>query len=155
VQQKARAVEALGVLRATEAVDSIVKFGLQDKDPILRAVSAYSLGQIRDTRAVEPLQDAVRPYYKSVPLDVGTVIDPGGGKVADEARRNMERESRVRASVAWALGQIGDASARETLLLAASDQNSMVRDAAAEALAKIVEKQEKAATAPNQPAATH
>jgi HEAT repeat protein len=155
VQQKARAVEALGVLRATEAVDSIVKFGLQDKDPILRAVSAYSLGQIRDTRAVEPLQDAVRPYYKSVPLDVGTVIDPGGGKVADEARRNMERESRVRASVAWALGQIGDASARETLLLAASDQNSMVRDAAAEALAKIVEKQEKAATAPNQPATTH
>src|SRR5439155_10824054 len=46
VQQKTRAVEALGVLKAPEAVDTIVKFGLRADDAILRAVSAYSLGQI-------------------------------------------------------------------------------------------------------------
>ena len=40
VQQKTRAVEALGVLHAPEAVDSIVKFGLKAEDPVLRAVSA-------------------------------------------------------------------------------------------------------------------
>src|SRR2546429_3206781 len=56
-----------------------------------------------------------------------------------------EKESRVRASVAWALGQIGDANAKEILTRAVNDENSLVRDAAAEALAKITEKAEKLA----------
>jgi HEAT repeat protein len=146
VQQKTRAVEALGELRAPEAVDTIVKFGLKANDPILRAVSAYSLGKIQDPRAVEPLQEAVRPYYNAaatlVPDDI---IDIGTSKVSDETRRMKEKESRVRASVAWALGQIGDPSSRDTLLKAIDDQNSLVRDAAAEALAKIAEKEEKLA----------
>lgn len=147
VQQKTRAVEALGVLRAPEAVDPIIKHGLKSEDPVLRAVSAYSLGQIRDGRAIEPLQDAVRPYYSVAPTDLEYVIDPGTTKVDDEARRLKEKEARVRASVAWALGQLGDPSARDTLLKAVNDQNSLVRDAAVEALAKIAEREEKLATA--------
>jgi len=143
IQQKTRAVEALGVLKAPEAVDTIVKFGLKADDAILRAVSAYSLGQIRDTRAVEPLQEAVRPYYSVAPSDLEGIIDVGTSKVSDETRRMKEKEARVRASVAWALGNIGDPGARETLLKAVNDQNSLVRDAAVEALAKITEKEEK------------
>ena len=143
VQQKTRAVEALGVLRAPEAVDSIVKFGLKAEDPVLRAVSAYSLGQIRDVRAVEPLQDAVRPYYAAAPVNLDYVIDPGGAKVSDTLRRQKEKEARVRASVVWALGQIGDSTARETLVHAVNDENSLVRDAATEALAKIAEHEER------------
>ncbi len=142
-QTKTRAIEALGVLRSPEAVDPIVENGLKSSDPALRAVAAYALGQIRDPRAVEPLQAAVRPYYAEAPTDLENVIDPGGAKVADESRRMKEKESRVRASVAWALGQIGDASAKATLLKALNDQNSLVRDAAVEALAKIQEKQER------------
>ena len=69
--------------------------------------------------------------------------------MSDEARRMKEKEARVRASVAWALGNIGDPGARETLLKAVNDQNSLVRDAAVEALARITEKEEK--LAPNTP----
>ena len=143
LQQKSRAVEALGVLRAPEAVEPIIKYGLKSDDATLRAVSAYSLGEIRDQRALEPLQDAVRPYYKTAPLDVENVIDVGAGSVPDTLRIQREREARVRASVAWALGQIGDSSAGATLKQALNDQNSLVRDAAAEALAKISERAEK------------
>ncbi len=143
VQQKSRAVEALGVLRAPEAVEPIIKYGLKAEDASLRAVSAYSLGEIRDQRAVEPLQDIVRPYYKTAPVDTENVIDVGVGAVPDTLRLQREREARVRASVAWALGQIGDASAGATLKRALNDQNSLVRDAAAEALAKITERAEK------------
>jgi HEAT repeat protein len=144
VQQKTRVVEALGVLRAPEAVDPIIKYGLKADDASLRAVSAYSLGEIRDPRAVEPLQDAVRPYYKAAPVDLENVIDTGSaGPVPDSMRIQREQEARVRASVAWALGQIGDGAAHDTLEQALNDQNSLVRDAAAEALAKISERAEK------------
>ena len=145
VQQKTRAVEALGVLRAAEAVDPIVKYGLKAEDPTLRAVSAYSLGQIRDPRAVEPLQDAVKPYYAAAPVNVDYVIDSGTAMVSDKLRREKEKEARVRASVVWALGQLADTAARDTLARAANDENSLVRDAATEALAKITEREERVA----------
>jgi HEAT repeat protein len=70
------------------------------------------------------------------------IIDVGRATVSDETRRSKEKESRVRASVAWALGQIGDAAARDTLLKAVNDPNSLVRDAALEALARINEVQD-------------
>ena len=141
VQTKQRAVEALGVLRAPEAVEPIIKNGLTAEDAGLRAVSAYALGQIGDARAVEPLQAVVRSYYQTAPTDLENVISTGE-KVNDESRRMKEKESRVRASVAWALGQIGDPAAKETLLKAMNDQNSLVRDSAFEALAKLAEKEE-------------
>jgi len=40
------------------------------------------------------------------------------------------------------LGQIADPKAKETLQKAINDQNSLVRDAAVEAIARILEKQE-------------
>jgi HEAT repeat protein len=70
-------------------------------------------------------------------------------------RLRNEKESRVRASVAWALGQLGDPSALDTLKRALNDENSLVRDAAAEALAKISEKQERAAAAAGSAPAAH
>jgi HEAT repeat protein len=142
VQQKTRAIEALGALRATEAVDPIIGSGLRASDPTIRAASAYALGQIGDRRAVEPLQDTVRGYYAVAPTDLSYIIDPGREKLPDETRRQQEKESRVRASVAWALGQLGDPAAKDTLLKAVNDQNSLVRDAALEALAKITEREE-------------
>jgi len=57
--------------------------------------------------------------------------------------------------VAWALGQIGDANAKEILMRAVNDENSLVRDAAAEALAKVTEKQEKVAAGAANPTAAH
>lgn len=143
-QAKIRLVDALGVLRAPEAVEPIIKHGLSSKDIGLRASSAYALGRIGDRRAVEPLVNVVRAYYDAAPTthDLENVISPGAAKVPDESRRLKEKESRVRASVAWALGQIGDPSSKEILLKAMNDQNSLVRDSAFEALAKITESEE-------------
>jgi len=143
-QTKIRVVDALGVLAAPEAVDALIKYGLKDKDPLLRAASAYALGRSRDGRAVDPLLEVVQPYYTSeIPTPEGIVIYSGTGQIPDEQRRSFEKEARVRASVAYALGQIADPKATATLQKAVNDQNSLVRDAAIEALARIVEKQER------------
>jgi HEAT repeat protein len=143
-QRRTRAAEALGVLGAPEAIDALINGGLKAGDPTLRAVSAYALGQIGDPRAVGPLQEAVRPFYEAAPEVTGFVITTGNATVPDVERQRLEKETRVRASVAWALGKIGDPSARPMLLKAIErDPNSLVVDAAREALARIVEREEK------------
>ncbi len=153
VEEKIIAVKALGDIRDPASVDSLIERGLNAEDPGLRAESAVSLGKIGEVRAVGPLEAAVRPYYQAAPADSeGVTI--ATGPIDEKVRLMKEKESRVRASVAWALGQIGDANAKEILTHAVNDENSLVRDAAAEALAKISEKEEKvAAGAANPPMA--
>ena len=144
-QTRTRAAQALGVLQtqAPEAVDALID-ALKDKDPIFRATVATALGMIRAPRSVDPLQDAILPYYMTIaPTNSGFIIYSGAGHVADEVRVDVEKEARVRASVVWALGQIADPKANLTLQKAINDQNSLVRDAAMEAIARIIEKQER------------
>jgi HEAT repeat protein len=144
-EEKIKAVQALGALRAAEAVDPVIQYGLKAEDATLRAESAVTLGRIGEVRAAGPLQDAVREYYQSAPKATDeTVI---AGAVPDTVRQMREREARVRASVAWALGKLGAAEAVPILKQAVEDQNSLVRDAAAEALAKIHEQQDQAGVA--------
>jgi HEAT repeat protein len=142
VEEKTKAVQALGELADPTAVDPIIRYGLKADDPGIRAESAVALGKTKDRRAVVPLTEAVKPYYDSAPVDVEGVIQDMGS-VPDTARQMKEREARVRASVAWALGQIADPRAHEILVRAANDDNSLVRDAAAEALARITEREER------------
>jgi HEAT repeat protein len=150
VEEKINATKALGDIRDPAAVDALIEHGLKAEDPGLRAESAVSLGKIGEARAVQPLEATVRPYYDTAPDDSqGVTIS--SGQVDENMRLRKEKESRVRASVAWALGQIADPSAQEILRRAMNDDNSLVRDAAAEALAKITEKQERVAE--GQPAA--
>jgi HEAT repeat protein len=151
VEEKINATKALGDIRDPAAVDALIEHGLNADDPGLRAESAVSLGKIGEPRAVKPLEGAVRTYYDAVPQDnQGLTISTG--PMDETVRLRKERESRVRASVAWALGQIADPSAQDILRRALNDENSLVRDAAAEALAKIAEKQERLAEGQ---AATH
>jgi HEAT repeat protein len=153
VEEKIIAAKALGDIRDPAAVDPLIERGLQAEDPGLRAESAVSLGKIGQQRAVKPLEAAVRPYYESAPVDTqGVTIS--SGPIDEKMRLLKEKESRVRASVAWALGQIADPSAQETLKRALNDENSLVRDAAAEALAKISDKQERAAAVSTSPPGT-
>ncbi|NQU11028.1 HEAT repeat domain-containing protein [bacterium] len=143
LEEKIQVVRALGDLRAPEAVDPLVEHGLNAEDAGLRAESAVAIGKIGESRAMIPLQEAVRPYYQ----EVGGTDEPEQARVIDSpipeaVRQIREREARVRASVAWALGQLGDTSVVPTLSRSANDENSMVRDAAMEALAKIGEREE-------------
>jgi len=141
-QTRTRAAQALGIVQAPEAVDPLIE-SLKDKDPVFRAAVATALGQIRSPKAVDPLQDAILPYYLTIaPTNSGFVIYDGAVKIPDEHRRETEKDANVRASIVWALGQIADPKARETLQKAINDQNSLVRDAAVEAIARILEKQE-------------
>jgi HEAT repeat protein len=151
VEEKIIAAKALGDIRDPASVDSLIERGLKAEDAGLRAESAVSLGKIGEPRATEPLEAAVRPYYEAAPTDTeGVTI--ATGPIDEKVRLMKEKESRVRASVAWALGQIGDVNAKEILLRSMNDENSLVRDAAAEALAKITEKEERIAVgAANQP----
>jgi HEAT repeat protein len=146
-ERKTGAVKALGVLRATEAVNPIIEHGLRSDDPQIRAVSAYALGQIGDRHAVVPLEDTIKPYYAATKLNYDNVISLGASTVPDVVRQKEEKEIRVRASVVWALGQIGDPAARDTLLKAADDNNSIVRDQAVEALQRLKEQEDKLALA--------
>ena len=144
-QTRTRAAQALGVLQAQapEAVDALIE-ALKDKDPTFRSAVATALGQIRALRAVDPLQNAILPYYLTIaPTNSGFVIFSGVGHLPDEQRIDVEKEAHVRASVVWALGQIADPKANSTLQKAINDQNSLVRDAAVEAIARIFEKQER------------
>jgi len=154
VEEKIIAAKALGDIRDPASVDSLIERGLKAEDAGLRAESAVSLGKIGEPRALEPLEAAVRPYYAAAPADTeGITI--AAGPIDEKVRLMKEKESRVRASVAWALGQIGDANAKEILTRAVNDENSLVRDAAAEALAKITEKEERIAAGAANPPAAH
>jgi HEAT repeat protein len=146
VEEKVKAVQALGEIGDSEAADPIIQYGLKSEDAGLRAESAYALGKMRVERAVEPLKSVVAPYYETAPLDTENVI-ASETSVPDSVRLMKEKEARVRASVAWALGQIADPTSVQTLNRAANDVNSLVRDAAIEALAKINEHQEALAPA--------
>lgn len=146
VEEKVKAVQALGDIGDNDAADPIIQYGLKSEDAGLQAESAYALGKMRVERAVEPLKTLVAPYYETAPLDVENVI-ASETSVPDSARLVKEKQARVRASVAWALGQIGDSTSVQTLNRAANDANSLVRDAAIEALAKINEHEESVAVA--------
>jgi HEAT repeat protein len=154
VEEKIIAAKALGDIRDPASVDSLIERGLKAEDAGLRAESAVSLGKIGEPRASGPLQAAVRPYYQAAPVDAeGVTI--ATGTIDEKVRLMKEKESRVRASVVWALGQIGDASAKGILTRAMNDENSLVRDAAAEALARISEKEEKVAVGAVNPPVAH
>ena len=81
---------------------------LRDENPWARFIAAWSLGEIKDPRAVEPL--------------IATLKD---------------KDFRVRWNAAKALGEIGDPKAVKPLIAALKDEDSWVRWRAAEALGEI------------------
>ena len=73
--------------------------------PSVREAAVETMKELNDTRAVEPLIQALK-----------------------------DEDSSVREGAAWALGSLGDTRAVDPLILALKDEDSQVRDNAAWAL---------------------
>jgi HEAT repeat protein len=141
IRVKATAARALGDLGDRRAVDPLVGL-LRDPEPVIRVESATALGKIGDPRAVTPLVNVVEPYYAQAPTEVETGPLLQTPEMPGLIQTMRERETRVRIAVALALGRLGDPRAEAILRRALQDENSLVREAAEEAITKIIERQE-------------
>jgi hypothetical protein len=107
----------------------------------LRAGVAKALGAIGDARAVDALIEALRDedsdvYWNSIDALV-KIAKKDLGVVDKLINALRDEDSYVRISVAWALGEIGDASAVDALIEALRDKDSYVRESVAWALGAI------------------
>ena len=136
---KAEAIKILGDLHATAAVVPIIENGLQANDSQLVAISAYALGQIGDRRAVGPLVTLVQDFYAKLPFEMETAnqITIKSDTIPNLLGREYEVQCNARRAIIWALGRLGDTATMPLLRQALSDNNSTVREAAVEALARF------------------
>jgi hypothetical protein len=108
-------------------------------DLAVRQAAVSALGQIGDTRAVEPLLARLEDQESGVRQAAASALGQiGDTRAVEPWRARLEdQESGVRQAAASALGQIGDTRAVEPLLARLEDQDSWARQAAASALGQI------------------
>jgi len=137
-QLEVTAVRALGALHDPTAVAPIVREGLDSNSLDVRIASAVALGKIGDAAAAPALIAVLQDYYHAAPTndDQATVIQ--SVVTPQPLVRFDQRHAYLRTAVVRALGEIGDPSAVPVLKRAFySDENSIVRDEAADALQRI------------------
>jgi HEAT repeat protein len=131
------------------AADALIKMGypavksvgslLSDPDVKLEQLAADMLGQIKSSRAVDPLINALQSSDEGVRNEAADSLGLIGDKRAVEpllALLDGPSES-PRADAAQALGNIADSRAVSPLIAALKDRQPDVRRAAAQALGKI------------------
>jgi hypothetical protein len=123
-------IKALGKMRATDAVETLVEYVDTDKDPQLQKVTFKALGEIGDERATQPLanklameNENVRPHAARALGILGDTraVEPLSDVLADD------ENDTVRASAAWALRQIGTKQALEAAAEYADDRSYLVQ----------------------------
>jgi len=150
------AAHALGRMRATEAVDPLITAAGSDADYAVGCWSVTALGEIGDSRAVEPLVMLLED--KSNPTRIrGHAADAlgriGGNEVVEPLARILEDpgdEAFVRDRAAWAaLAVADDRAARPLLMYFRTKLDSMAEPGAADAdkmpevlkgIAKLIDK---------------
>jgi len=125
-----KAIEILGKMGATEAVETLIEYVDADKDAELQKVTFRALGEIGDETAVQPLankllmdNDTVRPRAARA---LGLLGDTRAIKPLSEALK-ADENSNVRAQAAWALRQIGTKRALEAVVDHGSDDTFIVQ----------------------------
>jgi len=100
---------------------------------------AMFLGDIRDSRAIEPLIRALKYRVSSVRWEAAFALGKIGDLRAVEPLIQALEDvvENVRWKAAWALGKIGDVRAVEPLIQALKDRDEYVRKYAAQALGEI------------------
>ena len=129
-KRKKPAIEILGKMGTTEAVDTLVEYVDADSDPALQKVTFRALGEIGDEQAVQPIADKllmdndnVRPQAARA---LGLLGDTRAIKPLSEALK-ADEDANVRAQAAWALRQIGTKRALEAVVDHGSDETFIVQ----------------------------
>ena len=121
-------------LKANKYVEGLIN-ALKDKDPIVRGDAAEVLGKIGDSRAVEPLIEALKDIVQFIAIEsLGKIGEPA---VEPLIKALKNKDTLIRSGAARALGKIRDKRAVEPLTEALKYGDIFVRSAAAEALEKI------------------
>jgi HEAT repeat protein len=125
-------------LEAKRDVQGLIKALGYRKSSAIRKAAARALGQIKDTRAVEPLIGALKDEDRDVQEAAVDVLGQIGDTRAVEPLIAALKDGNwevVLLAAARALGKIGDARAVEPLVVALKDSGSDSRRAAAAAVA--------------------
>jgi HEAT repeat protein len=100
----------------------------------------YALGEIGDTRAVQPLADKLFSEGREIRVSVASALGQIGDTAAVEPLIQAlgDSDSSVRGNAAYALGQIGDTRAVQPLIKALmSEKSKTPRQTVEEALEKL------------------
>ena len=121
-------------LKANKDVEGLIN-ALKDKDPMVRGDAAEVLGKIGDSRAVEPLIEALKDIVQFIAIESLKKIGEPAVEPLIKALKN--KDTLIRSGAARALGEIRDKIAVEPLTEAIKYGDSFVRAAAGVALEKI------------------
>lgn len=110
---------------------------LEGDDTFQKSNAVYCLGRIRDKRAVEPLIKLLSGNDYLVKLQAIRALAELKDKRATEPLLKLLNDESLSADAIYALGEIADASAVDTLSFYLKDKNYQVRVGAVIALGKI------------------
>ena len=140
-QKRSSAAHALGQLYDASSVEPLIHAAVQDVDGGVRLAAIQSLGRLQDARAAEPLlallgkpgDDHMRSM---VTWALGLL---GDARTVEPLIRLLQQDpsSEVRAEAVRALANLKNARAVPALLAALESRETVVRDAAVEALPLI------------------
>ena len=118
-------------------VDRLIE-ALSTGNSSARVVAASTLGDMNDTRAIEPLIRALEDREFDVEYEAAKALEKMGGPAVEPLIRALDdNNSNVRWEAADILGAIGNSSVADPLFEATKDGDSVVRKVAAQALAKL------------------
>ena len=124
-------------LKAKRDVPGLIKALAYEKDWRVRRTAAEALGQIRSTRAFEPLIAALRDTNEPIRQASAEALAKIGGPALEAlAVRVSDPDRHVRWRAASALGKTSDPRALDLLRTAKADPDQSVREVATEGLAR-------------------
>ncbi len=138
-EARAAAVHALGIIGHRSATAGLTT-ALADSDATVRLAAVDAWAAIRGQTGAAPLVARLADADASVRVRAAAVVGTlheRTGLAALETALAGDANPEVRRNAAWALGELGDASARPALTAALIDASGLVRKTAQTALSRL------------------